>query len=255
MVSLPEDKPSIATEYRPHVQLYYRVLSHLDLGDDAADLCRYGDVEPERTDELASAYRAAPGRLILQAAPLLADDLEETLELLRGGRLHDDHDADRRLANLVAEILETEASRRSLPSHVPREVDWLERLDDCRRHLWSRLDGPCPPLRIFDVPALADGTWTNGRGTSTGDERVVSVSLHAGPNAFVQVLHEEIHPVTDPVIRAQSGAARRDTRVGSHGYELHRQLERMAVEVGEALIETRAPGYADAYDRWRRRFL
>ena len=75
-------------------------------------------------------------------------------------------------------------------------------------------------------------------------------------HVLCQVLHEETHVVTDPIVCAQwpADGPARDTAVGSAGYERHRALETAAVEVGEAVIAARAPRWLDAYRRWRGRY-
>lgn len=245
----------ISVEFRPHVELHYRILSRLGLGEDAADLFRPRGQTPGWAGELLEAYRDAPGRLMLQVLPLVAADIHEELQLLEPGTLAAFADpAGRRLVELFAEILEVEAARELPVSTRPDRPSWCDTLAECRDHLWSRLDDGCPPLCIVDAPALADGEFTHGRATKTPQQRVVAVSLDAGRMAFVQVLHEEIHPVTDPVVERQSQEARRDTAPGSDGFELHRRLEQMAVEVGEALVEARAAEFLDDYRRWMRRY-
>ncbi len=246
--------PKITIKSLPHAELHYRILTHLDLGADAANIYRSRRRTPTWASELLEVYQRAPGRLTLQVLPLWARDLDEELDLLRPGALESlDDDAGRRLATLFAERLRAEEATLPSPTPNPPTPDWLETLTDCRQHLWSELDEDCPPLRIVDVPALRCGQWTHGRATGRA-ERTVAVSLDAGRAAFVQILHEEIHPVTDPVVRASFDNIRQDTRQGSAGYGLHSELERTAVEVGQALIEARAPEFVDDYCRWRERF-
>ncbi len=245
----------ICLEFRPHVELHYRILSQIDLGDNAANLFR-GETQPPRwAEELQRLYRRAPGRLMLQVVALIAEDLDVLLQLLEPGQFDAFDDADsRRLARRFSEILQREEER-WLPEAVSSPLPgWLDVLAQCRRHLWSQLDADCPPLRIIDVPSLADGEWTHGRATTVGGERVVAVSLDVGEAAFVQLLHEEIHPVTDPVVRQQFGDRVRGTAPGDEGYEIHREIEGVAVEVGRALVEERAPQFRELYRRWERRY-
>jgi hypothetical protein len=42
--------------------------------------------------------------------------------------------------------------------------------------------------------------------------------------------------------------------VDSAGFTLHRELERAAIEVGDALIAARTPQWSPAYASWRARF-
>ena len=45
-----------------------------------------------------------------------------------------------------------------------------------------------------------------------------------------------------------------DTRADAPGFALHAELERTAIEVGDALIAARAPRWSHAYAQWRARF-
>jgi hypothetical protein len=109
--------------------------------------------------------------------------------------------------------------------------------------------GPPPPLRILDCPALGRA----GRATSHAGERIVAVSLAtAHPHPLLQVLHEDIHPITDPLFAAEHIRGR-DTRSGTAGHAMHHQLELAAIEVGEALVAARAPELHEAYRAWRAR--
>lgn len=241
------------------VALAYHLLAHLDLGRDAASL--FDRRLPDRPwrDPLHRAYMAAPGRLIVHALPLLhSGRLEHALRHALPSSLHDA--AGRRLAACFADAMEAErpeysaafeastVSDRVLRERVHRQIGSdLHRL---RAALWER-QGPPPPLRVYDCRSLGPA----GRAASTPTGRVVAVSLNEPiDHVLCQILHEEIHAITDPVVRATTGEQLRDTRAGTPGHAVHEALERAAIEVGDALVAARAPRFSAAYSRWRRRF-
>ncbi|MCA9654818.1 MAG: hypothetical protein KC501_33185, partial [Myxococcales bacterium] len=125
-----------------------------------------------------------------------------------------------------------------------------EPLQRLRAALWEQ-QGPPPPLIVLDCPALG----LAGRGGADERGRVVAVSLAAPiEHLLCQILHEEVHAITDPVVRTQGGGATQDTRAGTPGHALHAALEHAALEVGRAVIEARAPAWSQAYARWQARF-
>ena len=247
---------SIAVEQRPHVELHYRVLSHLDLGKDAANL--YDGRHPRRpwVEGLLANYRAAPGRLLLHIIPLLCTDLEGEFQLLRSNppqALADE--AGRRLCCCFADALQSEARRRLPAFEAIEAIDWLDDLIRCRALLYGPTGKSPPPLQIFDAPSLAaEGGWTHGRATVWRGRHYVAASLTKGRAAFVQVLHEEIHPVTDPPIRSEYAELTQDTRADSSGFELHCRLERRAIKIGATVIDEAAPQFGPLYSQWRQRF-
>jgi hypothetical protein len=229
------------------------VLAHLDLGRDAATL--YDDTLPARpwTPVLHAAYVAAKGRLAIHAAPLwYGDALVQRLRTDGPAGLRDD--AGRTLAHAFADALEAEApafvdgwDRDLVPlSDIATIV--AEPLSRLRNALWERI-GPPPPLVVVDCPALGK----RARAARCESARMVAADC-AQPIAWLvcQVLHEEIHAVTDTSVLAGRDALARDTRVGSPGFALHEELERAAIEVGDALVQARAPEWTDAYADWRR---
>ncbi len=227
----------------------YAVLAHLDLGADAANL--YDPSLPVQAwaAELLEAYRAAPGRLMLHGVGLLAGTgLVARLRDEPPAGLRDPRG--RRLCHLVADAMGALSDAAVPYAQVPDEI--VEPLRTLRAALWER-EGRAPPLCIADCPALGRA----GRAVATDAGRVVAVSLaEPAEHVLCQVLHEETHAVTDPVVRAtwSSGGPPRDTAAGSPGFARHRALETAAIEVGEALIQARAPQWSDAYQRWRARF-
>lgn len=227
----------------------YAVLAHLDLGADAANL--YDPTLPDQVwvQPLLEAYRAAPGRLMLHGVGLLAQTgLRARLREAPPVGLRDPQG--RRLCSLAAEAMETLADVPLRYASVPETI--VAPLQTLRDALWER-EGRAPPLCVADCPALGRA----GRAVATDVGRVVAVSLaEPADHVLCQVLHEETHAVTDPVVRGSWGAGgpARDTAAGSAGFARHRALETAAIEVGEALIQARAPRWADAYARWRARF-
>ena len=250
--------PAIRLVCAPSAALAYHVLAHLDLGSDAASL--FDPRLPPRPWQagLLRAYRAAPGRLRLHALPLVhPEDLEQvlrespqtvgdgpgrTLALAFADAMQQERSAF--LEQLAAEMSTQATRHRAVRDAIGEE---LERL---RAALWEQ-QGESPSLHIYDCPALRAA----GRGTSTPEGRAVAVSLAESiEHVLCQVLHEEIHAVTDAVVWSAMGERVRDTRVGAPGHAVHEALEHAAVEVGEALIAARAPRWSDAYHRWRRRY-
>lgn len=226
--------------------LGYEVLAHLDLGRDAANL-----FEPTRridagwVEPLRRAYLAAPSRLFLQAIPLLAEEYESlpetTLRVWRSPTARED-------AMLLEHWIEA-------VEHVEGEPVWsgvpeglAEALRGLRAVLWERRGEP-PPLEVFDAPALGPA----GRGASVEGRRRVAVDLgQSFEHALCQIFHEEVHPISDTLVPGDD--ITRDTAVDAEGFARHRALERMALEVGQAVLEARAPEWLTAYQAWRVRW-
>ncbi len=227
----------------------YAVLARLDLGADAASLYNPRLPAGPWVPPLLEAYRAAPGRLVLQGVGLLGrGDLCARLRDQPPAGLEDA--SGRRLCAATADGLDATTSEPLHYAEAPREI--VEPLQVLRAALWERV-GPPPALVLVDCPALGAA----GRAVTGTEGRVVAVSLaEPAEHVLCQVLHEETHAVTDPLVRRSwpAGGAIRDTAVGSPGYARHRALETAAVEVGDALIAARAPKWSEAYDRWRSRF-
>jgi hypothetical protein len=238
--------------------LVFHVLAHVDLGRDAASI--FDETLPERewVAGLREAYAAAPGRLQMHA---LALRHREGLEGLRGEPPAGLRDVAGQ--RLLERLLDAIASEREAfmdtwtatgPEAEACRVEIAARLneplDRLRRALWEQHGDP-PPLTVLDCPALG----LAGRGAGDRSGRIVAVSLAAPiEHLLCQILHEEIHPVTDPVVRETMQSAPQDTRSGTPGHALHAALEHAAIEVGEALILARTPEWAAAYTRWRERF-
>jgi hypothetical protein len=245
----------IRIERWPITAVAYHVLAHLDLGRDAASL--YDDTLPARpwTAALREAYAAARGRLAVHGAPLWYGD--RLVARLREGVPAMLRDAEgRALALALADAIEVEAptyvaaferDARPLDDVATEIVEPLARL---RAALWERT-GAAPPLVIVDCPALGK----RARAAKQDDARVVATDCMQPIEWLAcQVLHEEIHAITDDAVLAGRDARTRDTRAGTPGYALHDELERAAIEVGDALVQARAPEWAPAYARWRATF-
>jgi hypothetical protein len=240
--------------YSAPAALFYRVLARLDLGADAASL--YDPTLPPVpwARSLTDAYHAAPGRLALQWIALEVADLGALQT-----RLHDPpaalrDAAGRRLAALAADALAAEAAVPDEPDTAgyARRRTLADRLGPpltrLRAALWERSGDP-PPLAILDVPALR----RHGRGRPDPHRHRVAVDLRQDPDHLLcQVLHEQIHPRTDPAVLAGLAPVPRDTRRGTPGHAVHAALEEAALRVGAALIAAREPGYTAAYERWLR---
>jgi len=243
---------TVRFERWPIAALAYHVLAHLDLGRDAATL--YDDTLPVRpwTEDLLAAYLAAPGRLSIHAAPLwYGDRLVDRLRTGVPASLRDE--AGRVLARCFADAIETEAP--VFLAAFAADADGLadvaaaiaEPLARLRAALWERIGTP-PPLVVVDCPALG----RHGRGTRRDDTRIVATDCSRDADWIAcQVLHEEIHAITDAAVLAGRDPNIRDTRAGAPGWRLHAELELAAIEVGEALVQARAPELAGAYARWR----
>lgn len=239
----------MGTEFKAplHAQLYYEVLSLIDLGQDAANL--YRGKSATWSEELASLFNV-PGAIYLQGIPLWTRDLEHLFTALEEGfRPLDTHES-RVLRQRLQDVLSNVAAgfeHKELPS-LSLE---LEELDALRQKLWSEA---APPLEVWHIPALGDGQFTHGRAMSLKSKRVVAVSLNVAPEqALVQIIHEDTHALTDPPIRLEFGGAQ-ETRRGSRGHALHKRLESAVIANNLALFEEHAPHLLPAFERWCGRY-
>jgi hypothetical protein len=234
--------PRVIVERRSGPVALFAALAGMDLGADAAST-----FDPARGSdpELTEAYLAAPGRLAVQALGLVHLDRAGLEAALRHPPRELGDPAGRRLCALLLERLPVDP-----PGNRRAEVvgSWLPaRLEPLRSRLWAER-GAAPPLRVLDVPALG----RHGRGTVVDGEHRVAVSLDQDDeHLLMQILHEEVHPVTDPFVLAELPGAR-DTRRGEAGYEVHAALEATAVAATEALLGVQAPSLLPAFQRWLR---
>lgn len=230
----PAAPAPVLVEHWPGPAAWFRVLSSLVLPGDAASL---HDPAAAPDPELEAAYAAAPGRLLVHAHGLGWRDGAARPE----GTGNADDDA--LLALVVARL------RPDPPPDARRlrEVaSWLpERLAPLRERMWQ---GRPPPLRVLHVPALG----RCGRGAIVDGEHRVAVSLdQPDEHVWMQVLHEEMHPVTDPYVLAERPRGEvRDTRSGAEGHALHAALEDLAVRTTEALLRAHHPEALPAFSRW-----
>ena len=249
----------IRVERSAAAAIVYEVLAHVDLGADAANL--HDSRRPVRAwgPRLRAAYDRAPGRLFVHAIGLKVDGIDALLQALRDGAPGLRDPDGRALGEALADAIED--LRAEFSRELAGDADAFERrraaflrdaapvLAELRAALVETTGAAPPPLRVLDCPALGH----HGRATARTGERIVAVSLAIPPPyPLLQVLHEEIHPITDPVFAADRTDAR-DTRSGTAGHAAHMQLELAAIEVGDALVAARAPELHDAYRRWRAR--
>ena len=211
-------------------QLAFQVLARLDLGADSASVFDPSLDRPDWAEALQRAYLAAPNRLSLHGLALQHRTVPELLRALDASK--------EPLHAVFATALRSEA------------LDWPDqRVHDGLANEMQRLASMLwqhrpPPLRLVDAPALG----RHGRALWLGPERVVAVSANQDREHIVQqVFHEWIHAVTDPLVQKEG---RRDTRVGSDGYALHQELERVALLATEALLTEKAPEYLPGFQRW-----
>ncbi len=247
---------AIRFERWPTAALAYHVLAHLDLGRDAANL--FDDTLPPRpwVAGLHAAYLAASGRLAVHAAPLAYGD--SLVQRLRAGAPASLRDGPgRALAHAFAAAIECEAPQ-FLPAWDREDACSLvevanaigEPLARLRGALWERSGEPLP-LLVVHCPALG----RHARATRRDDASIVAADFTQSIEWLAcQVLHEEIHAITDTAVLAGRDASARDTRVGTPGFRLHAELERTAIEVGDALVRARAPEWIGAYAHWRAAF-
>lgn len=246
-----------------HAQLLYHVLSHLDLGEDAASLLRPGLPARPWVRGLLEAYLAAPNRLAVQVLALFTDDLEQMNRWLTAdAEFPGAGDEDRRLAGRLAAALDVEQKRvtEAEQAFQPNNAGLLKTitpvLSPLRKALWKEAGKSPPELSILDCPALATPNGTHGRATprTDGNLLVVAVALAAPTEQLLcQLLHEEIHAVTDPETDHDPGHPGQDTRLHSPGAQRHHQLELRAARRGRELIRDHAPDMQASYATWMRR--
>ncbi|MGK0349012.1 MAG: protein-L-isoaspartate O-methyltransferase [Myxococcota bacterium] len=258
VTAVPQPSQPIRFSRRPAPALCYRLLPHLDLGQDAASMHDPSLIKKDWEEPLRLAYQAAPGRLTLQAHALAHAGVDGWLQALTERTPQSLQDnAGRHLIDCVTRAAAAERddfddwwtqTRGELSQRTVGVGGQLAQpLARLRDRLWEAQNKPVPPLVVVDAPALGAA----GRATTVGDERVVAVSF-AQPLAHVlmQVLHEEIHPITDPLVLAELGDVQRDTHVNGDGFGVHQELEQTAVMATEAFLTQRARERMPDFRRW-----
>lgn len=258
----------IFTGRAAHVDALYGVLNHVDLGADAANLYRPGAPERAWADDVHDAYQFAPGRLTLHALPLVTRDAEALERTLSAPTAPLDDEHGRKLCELVLLAMsserdeQAEAFAQGADTAEVRSANFLSSWGGTLANLRKALHHgrPSPILYVLDSASLAagDGAWTHGRALTRVGLSIIAVSLDVPPaHALIQVFHEEIHRVTDPLVLERLGErapASQDTRRGTAGASVHALLEEVAVAHGEELIRAVAPELLDAYAMWRERW-
>jgi protein-L-isoaspartate O-methyltransferase len=222
----------------PAPALLFEVLAAVDVGPDVAAVGPGGSEAPWAR-RIAAAWHDGD-RLGLQALGLVHERVDDLLAGLRRG------DA---LAQAVADGVE--ALRDGFDPAFAEAAPWRDELDRLREALYAPQGRPAPPLMVLDVPALG----RRARGTMHRGGRRVATSLAEPPeHVLMQLFHEEVHPVTDPLVLAELGdALPRDTRPGRPGFAVHERLEATVVAATEAFLGARAPEHLPAFEAWRRR--
>ncbi|MDP6934987.1 MAG: hypothetical protein QGG40_18845, partial [Myxococcota bacterium] len=240
-LSLPP-VPPVRFERWPAPALAFHLLAHASVPGDIAGL-RDRRLDAPWAEALSRAWADDPNPLPVQATALQhreIDTLLAALDRLKGP-----------LAQVLATLLREQSDDfltawNDTPDPTGDLADQIrEPLDTLRKQLWQASGEAPPPLVVLDVPALGP----RGRATLGRTGRVVAVSFDRPPDQVLcQVLHEEVHPVTDPLVL---DGRKRDTRAGSAGYQVHLELEQVAIDATEALLSARAPSWLPAFERWR----
>jgi len=224
----------------------FAVLAAVDLGPDAAALGGERSTAPW-AHAIARAWSEAPGRLALQALGLVHLDVNALFGALGDPPPALRDEPGRRLCEAVIEGLRHIPAPSGFGALAPTVIEQLEVL---REQLWAPQGLRPPRLVLLDVPALG----RHARAATVDGERRIATSLAMpAEHVLMQVFHEEMHPVTDPVVLAEAGASGddRDTRPGTQGFALHQRLEQTAVDATAAFLSARAPDHLPAFERWR----
>ncbi len=256
---VPESKPGpVRFSRRLAPALCAHILAHLDLGRDAASL--HDPRLPARpwAEALAAAYQAAPGRLMIQVCAMPFRAVDEWIEALRTRPPRALSDA-AGVALIEAVLAAVDAEREPFEARWKADAEDARvraarvgsavtpLLDRLRQQMWANQPESAPALVIMDVPAMG----SRGRATTADGVRLVAVSLAEGTShVLCQVLHEEMHAITDPLVRAEVSGSQ-DTRVGSDGWALHAALEATAVGATAAILQARAPELMTDFETWR----
>jgi protein-L-isoaspartate O-methyltransferase len=253
--------PPVTVERPPGPARAFVVFARLDLGADAAS-CFDPRLPPAPwAPALVAAWGAAPGRLALVAEVLRHRDVSALQAALRerppaalqdtSGRALCVGFADA-LAALDMDPSDTSADVSAPPpgSGAADPERLVAAVAQLRALLWDAQPSAPPPLAILDCPALGG----RARAATAGGLRRVATSL-AEPfdHVVMQVLHEEVHALTDALVLARRPAGDRDTRLGTPGFALHAELETVAIDATEALLASKAPAWTPAFEAWNAR--
>lgn len=273
----PPEQPALRVQARrwPAPARFFALMARMDLGRDAAGC--YDAAAGARLTALEAAWDAAPGRLSLIPLAMREADPAALIRRLRSPPPALQDAAGSRLAALFADAMEREfrdapAEPLFPPSAAALPIPQLlaDALPELRRLLYEAHGAP-PPLTLLHCPALGP----RARATALDGQRLIAADLGQPPEPLLmQILHEEVHVVTDAVATAEwleqrrtdagtpdqatdpatDPAPDRDTRPGRPGYALHRELEEVALSATEALLTARAPGWLPAFYRWLEQF-
>lgn len=229
------------------VASYYHVLRGIDLGADASSL--FDGVERPWSAELSRLYpRGTNLATRLQVLPLVAPDLETVTRRLRAME-----DA---FCLALADVLDREAPalrddwNRQLPDLQTRTdavaETMTEELEVARTVLWSYANRT--PAKALILHASIDG---HGRAATTTGHQVIAVSF-ADPDAqlFCQILHEDTHAISDPMVMATWNGGPRSTKRGAPGFTLHEVLEARALALTHDVLARTVPQRLADYERW-----
>ena len=228
----------------------FKVLSMLRLTDDAANINSVDADSPSWLPLLERAYHKADGRLALQGLPLQFPELIDLIAALdkppnalrnpEGMRLCSMF----KTAVLSVDVKKIESSKPSLDL-IFNDIMPL------RAHLYQQINHNMPRLVVYDVPELGN----SARAISLNGERRIALSTEQSTaHIRMQLLHEEIHPITDPMVLNGNKLDARSTRVCDEGYEIHLTLENTVLNVTEALLSQLRPDLLDDFYGWRQPF-
>jgi len=234
--------------------LCFHLLSRVRLPGDAADLWG-GEPPPGWASAVAGAIRVSASPLTVQVSALAHRDADAWMASLA---THPPDSPERALLHgaqiegprfLAEWFRQTQDAQTRLRDRGDALTAPLSRL---RERLWEASGRPPPDLEVIDCPALG----RHARATTLRGRRVVAVSLTEEPGyALCQILHEEMHPITDPLVEMTGVEASvpRQTRRDTPGWSHHQALEETAVAATHAFLSERAPEFLPDFARWTAR--
>jgi radical SAM superfamily enzyme YgiQ (UPF0313 family)/protein-L-isoaspartate O-methyltransferase len=252
--TVADSPPAVSFVDAPGPALGFHLLAHLPMPGDAAGLYDPAYVA-DWVVPLVEAWDAVPARVQLQGLLLQTRTIDDLVVRLRRHRLPALSGLEgQRLCRLFADVVEAErasfeaARRASAPARalVMAEASRLAApIEGLRDRLWAAR-GVAPALTVLHVPDLGP----RARGVSSPSGRVVAISLaEPADHVVMQVLHEEVHPLTDPIVLREHPGTR-STRPTEDGWRLHEALERTAVQATHAFLEAKASEWLPAFRAW-----